>query len=275
MASSSPVANLSKGLLMPNTMPHDQGSGKLVPGKGKILRRHRFRTPPPHLVTVADEFKYIINELVCINTLVVGNNTLVVGVTEECVASNEDHVGINWGSMLSRIGDGGSAGEPAEGIARSGSLHLPSSLISSGNWCQRTGFSGWEVTQMRVQRSIPTRDPELLDMSSTYYDAVKGSKLFDNTAAQVLVEALGDARTRFKVAFDEARFRDILKVAARNEIKKELVAALKRVIHYMEAMASDEDLKELQKVGVMLTKPKRKRKAKADQPELELAPAGA
>jgi hypothetical protein len=128
---------------------------------------------------------------------------------------------------------------------------------------------------MRVQRKIPTKDPELLDMSSTYCEAVKGSKIFDNTAAQVLVEALADARTRFKVACDEARFRDILKVAARNEIKKELVAALKRVIHYMEAMATDDDLKELQKAGVMLTKSKKKKKAKADQPELELAPAGA
>lgn len=129
---------------------------------------------------------------------------------------------------------------------------------------------------MRVQRSIPTRDSELLEMASTYHDAVKDSKLFDNPAARALAEALGDARNRFKVGCDEARFRDTLKVAARNQIKKELVVALKRVIHYVEAMASDDDLKELQKSGLILTKPKiKKKKSKSDQAQVELAPAGA
>jgi hypothetical protein len=43
----------------------------------------------------------------------------------------------------------------------------------------------------------------------------------------------------------------------------------------MEAMASDDDLRELQKAGVRLAKPNpKKRKPKADQAEL-LAPAGA
>jgi hypothetical protein len=129
---------------------------------------------------------------------------------------------------------------------------------------------------MRLQRRIPTRAPELLDMSSTYYDAAMASKLFDNPAARALVEALGIARSSFKVGCDEARFRDLLKVAARNQLKQALIAALKRVIHYMEAMASDEDLLELQKSGVMLAKPKaRKKKSKQDQSEVELAPAGA
>lgn len=129
---------------------------------------------------------------------------------------------------------------------------------------------------MRVQRSIPSRDSELLEISSTYYDAVKEYKLFENPAAKALVDALGDARNRFKVACDEARFRDLLKVAARNQLKKDLAAALKRVIHYIEAMASDDDLKELQRAGVRLAKSSsRKRKSKADQTEVELAPAGA
>jgi hypothetical protein len=129
---------------------------------------------------------------------------------------------------------------------------------------------------MRVQRSVPNRDSELLELSTTYHDAVKDSKLFDNTAAKALAEALSDARNRFKVACDEARFRDILKVAARKEIKKELIAAIKRVIHYVEAMASDDDLKELQKEGFLLAKTKtKKKKSKTDQAEVEFAPAGA
>ena len=129
---------------------------------------------------------------------------------------------------------------------------------------------------MRVQRSIPTRDAELLEMSTTYHDAVKVSKLFDNPAAKTLAEALGENRNRFKVACDEARFRDILKVAARNQIKIELIAILKKVIHYIEAMASDDDLMELQKAGLRLAKPKTKRKkSKEDHVEVELAPAGA
>lgn len=72
------------------------------------------------------------------------------------------------------------------------------------------------------------------------------------------------------------RFRDILKVAARNEMKKELMAALKRVIHYVEAMATDDDLRELQKDGFLLAKPRsRKKRSKADHAQVELAPAGA
>ena len=129
---------------------------------------------------------------------------------------------------------------------------------------------------MRVQKTVPAKDSELLETSSTYYNAVKDSKLFDYPAAKALVETLGETRDRFKVACDEARFRDILKVATRNQIKKELVTALTRVINYVEAMASDDDLKELQMAGVRLAKPKtRKKRSKADQADMELAPAGA
>jgi hypothetical protein len=128
---------------------------------------------------------------------------------------------------------------------------------------------------MKLERRIPTKLVELLDMSSTYFEAVKGSPLFDPPAARALVESLGGARDCLKVGCEEARFHDQLKVAARNGMEKDLVTALKRVIHYIEAMASDDDLKELQKKGIRLAKPKtRKRKSKADQAELELAPAG-
>lgn len=129
---------------------------------------------------------------------------------------------------------------------------------------------------MRVQATLPVKDAELLAMATTYCEGARKSKLFENPAAQALIATLDDATNRFKCGCEEARFHDTLKVAARNQIRKELIAALKRVIHYMEAMATDDDLLDLQKSGVKLAKEKgRKKKSKQEQAHVDLAPSEA
>ncbi|HJV64715.1 MAG TPA: hypothetical protein VJ550_03175 [Geomonas sp.] len=113
---------------------------------------------------------------------------------------------------------------------------------------------------MRCQRQMPVKDSDLQAKGERYHIAITKSKVFANPEATALANKLGEVVGRHKVACDDARFFDRMKVAAKVVIAEQLKATLKRVIHYIEAMASDEELKELQQDGIDLVKPKAKKR---------------
>lgn len=120
---------------------------------------------------------------------------------------------------------------------------------------------------MRCKRSVPDNDMQLQEQAFRYLGAAKTAKVFQSDTAKPLVNALEQVANAFKVGCEEARFLDRMKVAAKNLIKKELKLILKKVIHFMEAMAGEEDFLELQQFGVEMVKPRvrKKKSSKADQ----------
>jgi len=122
---------------------------------------------------------------------------------------------------------------------------------------------------MKLKRSLPKKPPDLLELGQRYFTALGGLALFLGRSGKVpTLEQLRDVLTRFQALMDAARNGDRVQRALRDKAQKELEATLKRIIHYLEAVADDDDLLVLQQAGIELCKSTWKRAVKpGPQPE--------
>ncbi|MCM0082500.1 hypothetical protein L4X63_12950 [Geomonas sp. Red32] len=106
---------------------------------------------------------------------------------------------------------------------------------------------------MRLKRSLPKRPGELLGLGQRYLKALGSLALFQTRSGKVpSVEQLSALLILFQSLIDSAMNGDRVQKALRDKAQKELEAMLKRIIHYLEAVADDDDLLVLQQAGVEL-----------------------
>jgi hypothetical protein len=85
---------------------------------------------------------------------------------------------------------------------------------------------------------MPISDSQLQEKGARYLVAIKRSRLFASAEAAALANELDETLGLHKGACTDARFFDRMKVATKNEIAEKLKAIMRRVIHYIEAMAN-------------------------------------
>lgn len=106
---------------------------------------------------------------------------------------------------------------------------------------------------MRLKRSMPKKPLELLELGQRYLNALSTLALFQIRSGKVpSLEQLKEILTRFQSLMDLARNGDRVQCALRNKAHTELETVLKRIIHFLEAVAEDDDLLALQQAGIEL-----------------------
>jgi hypothetical protein len=120
---------------------------------------------------------------------------------------------------------------------------------------------------MRFKRSLPKNDAELLTLTFRYCDVLKDHKLFEGREGkEPSIARLSETGHRFQSAIDAARNMDRVMVAIRKEIRKELCTLLQRIIHFLEAVADDHNLIELQQLGIEACKPRARKRTQQVSP---------
>jgi hypothetical protein len=134
---------------------------------------------------------------------------------------------------------------------------------------------------MRLKRSVPKKPAEALALGQRYLNALSTLALFQGRSGKVpSLDVLREVLTRLQLLIDAALNGDRVQMALRNRAQKELEAILKRIIHYLEAVADDDDLLALQQAGIEVCRSAWRKTTKPAHPGTEteqavvIAPAG-
>jgi hypothetical protein len=118
------------------------------------------------------------------------------------------------------------------------------------------------MPEIKLKLDLSGKDAVFLSNTTHYISGLSTLELFRNHPERVpSLEQATECVTRFKNFYEGGLNGDRVQAAMRTKARRELTAMLKQILHYLQAVAGEDDLQALMQVGIEVPRPTSRRRA--------------